>query len=772
MAGLVDKKIKDSYKSILRVDDDSNGIDGSLANITDGEGTTGPFQISSTEVSFPSSSILRLANLEEESATQGFHINLTDSNGDDKNKISIPDNVDTALSIKEGDNSYIKFTTTNSSEVVEFAKNVSILTNLDVDGVSNLDVVDIDGAVDMASTLTVSGDVNFDSNTLFVDASENKVSIGTTSPLTYGGYHPAKFSVDGESFTGSIAVTEYQDGISGGLLAIGHSRGTISSKAKLNQNDIAGRLIFSGFNGADFRTITGEIRSTVTTATGSIADGVMAGNLEFRTNAGGGDDASIAMTIDSSQRVGIGTTSPSDYSTSADNLVIYDANHAGITIASPTNKSGNLFFADGTGNSDTTEHRGFIQYDHGNNATDVMSIGTAGAERLRITSDGELLLKCTSLANDFGDERGQLCISSVNHGSNNNYAVLQLQGHSNSNGVGTGAIYFYDHSNNVAIIQADRATSESSSNLLFYTNDGSSLGERMRIDSAGDVKLTKDLRVGNWDNGNSHGHAYLYLHADANEGADSGIAFMSGTTERGFIYYDHNATSASQKMVFNVGDNAVTAMTIKGDGKVGIGITSPVAQHHVKMTANEFAQVIENHNNPSNSAPYISRFRFHHTPDNGTSEFLRCDDTLSGTPVARCIISSEGDLTNHDNSYGSISDKRIKQDIKDANSQWDDIKAVKVRNFKKNDDVAQYGDKAWQQIGVIAQELEEAKMDKLVKEHPATDSEISVNDDINEGDMVKTVSYSVLYMKAIKALQEAMAKIETLESKVEALENA
>ena len=37
---------------------------------------------------------------------------------------------------------------------------------------------------------------------------------------------------------------------------------------------------------------------------------------------------------------------------------------------------------------------------------------------------------------------------------------------------------------------------------------------------------------------------------------------------------------------------------------------------------------------------------------------------------------------------------------------------------------------------------------------------------------VKKFSYSVLYMKAIKALQEAMAKIETLETKVKALEDA
>ena len=40
------------------------------------------------------------------------------------------------------------------------------------------------------------------------------------------------------------------------------------------------------------------------------------------------------------------------------------------------------------------------------------------------------------------------------------------------------------------------------------------------------------------------------------------------------------------------------------------------------------------------------------------------------------------------------------------------------------------------------------------------------------GEKVKQVKYSVLYMKAIKALQESMARIETLESKVKTLEDA
>ena len=47
------------------------------------------------------------------------------------------------------------------------------------------------------------------------------------------------------------------------------------------------------------------------------------------------------------------------------------------------------------------------------------------------------------------------------------------------------------------------------------------------------------------------------------------------------------------------------------------------------------------------------------------------------------------------------------------------------------------------------------------------------DDDGNDlGTTTKSLRYSVLYMKAIKALQEAMTKIETLESKVSALESS
>ncbi len=171
-------------------------------------------------------------------------------------------------------------------------------------------------------------------------------------------------------------------------------------------------------------------------------------------------------------------------------------------------------------------------------------------------------------------------------------------------------------------------------------------------------------------------------------------------------------------------------------------------------------------------------------PDGTGNLFLRCGDSSA----ARLTVASDGDVLNHDNAYGSLSDERIKEGIRDSNSQWNDIKAVKVRNFKKKDDVRQYGDAAWEQIGVVAQELEVVSPKLVQLSDPSAADIISdssfgtlyedgddIPDDKKIGDVkeitdqVKQVKYSVLYMKAIKALQEAMARIETLESEVTAL---
>jgi hypothetical protein len=150
---------------------------------------------------------------------------------------------------------------------------------------------------------------------------------------------------------------------------------------------------------------------------------------------------------------------------------------------------------------------------------------------------------------------------------------------------------------------------------------------------------------------------------------------------------------------------------------------------------------------------------------------------------SRFLVAGDGDCQNHDNDFGAISDERIKDSIVDASTQWDDIKALKVRKFERKDDIAQHGKGNNIQIGVIAQELEAAGMNGLVKQSDPMAEHIKMSSEFGElnedgtiksttGEKVRSVKYSVLYMKAIKALQEAMAKIETLETKVKALEDA
>ena len=118
------------------------------------------------------------------------------------------------------------------------------------------------------------------------------------------------------------------------------------------------------------------------------------------------------------------------------------------------------------------------------------------------------------------------------------------------------------------------------------------------------------------------------------------------------------------------------------------------------------------------------------------------------------IVRDSGNALNTNNSYTGISDIKLKENIVDANSQWDDIKALRVRNYNFKEV------QTHRQIGLIAQEVEPV-CPGLVDE--AVDRDTEGND---LGTTTKSVNYSVLYMKAVKALQEAMERIEQLETEM------
>ncbi len=156
----------------------------------------------------------------------------------------------------------------------------------------------------------------------------------------------------------------------------------------------------------------------------------------------------------------------------------------------------------------------------------------------------------------------------------------------------------------------------------------------------------------------------------------------------------------------------------------------------------------------------------HRSPNGANSSDALFVGIYSGTSTtsggtASFYVRTNGNVENTNNSYGAISDIKLKENIVDASSQWADLKALRVVNYNFKPET---GAETHKQLGLIAQEVELVSPG-LVSESPDRDAE---GNDL--GTVTKSVNYSVLYMKAVKALQEAMERIEQLEAKVAALE--
>ena len=147
----------------------------------------------------------------------------------------------------------------------------------------------------------------------------------------------------------------------------------------------------------------------------------------------------------------------------------------------------------------------------------------------------------------------------------------------------------------------------------------------------------------------------------------------------------------------------------------------------------------------------------------GSIELISGRHSASGTGVGTksFLVFTNGNVQNTNNSYGSTSDIKLKENIVDASSQWDDLKAIQVRKYNFKEET---GHQTHTQLGVVAQEVELVSPG-LVSESPDRDE-----DGNDLGTTTKSVNYSVLYMKAVKALQEAMERIETLETANASLE--
>ena len=325
-----------------------------------------------------------------------------------------------------------------------------------------------------------------------------------------------------------------------------------------------------------------------------------------------------------------------------------------------------------------------------------------------------------------------------------------------------------DNSDNLTLTSTD-ADANAGPNLRLYRNSSSPADD--------DLTGTIDFE---WRNDNSQdvvGFQISNFCRDVSDGAEENIALfhnMFNGTLTEFLRVDSQSDQSvvtfnelSNNIDFRVeGDNATHMLFVDAslDEVMVGGNGEQNARFSVQQPeAGDKGQVLTCTNTSYTGTSLdigVSR-----NTTNNTYYFLKCQRRGFAYSL---LVADSGNVTNLNNSYGAISDERLKTNITDANSQWDDIKALKVRNYKMLQDPTQTT-----QIGVISQELETAGMNGLINENEADEYQIAAIDDesiLKAGDNVKEVRYSVLYMKAIKALQEAMTKIEDLEARVTTLE--
>ena len=408
--------------------------------------------------------------------------------------------------------------------------------------------------------------------------------------------------------------------------------------------------------------------------------------------------------------------------------------------------------------------------------------GAGGSEHARITGDGNLIVGAE--ATDDRDGYNSALQVSGTGGDDSSVSIGRWSGNTSSPGFvfsksrnGTignhtvvqsgdtlGMIQFQgDDGTNyhvgaqiIAQVDGTPGNDDMPGRLIFSTTaDGAtSATERLRIHNGGQVSIGNASYTGTnhdyqlvvtpniWDNSK----AGLGLLIDGEHGTSGGASADSISLRVKNTNTWNNATK-QYAGYFEVGQQLLQPQV--GVYSQATGLYSTQRCYEAVLNKN-LAAVTDGIAYYSNVVPTNSGGAVYHFfgQDNGSTKIY---------------IEQDGDIKNANNSYGSTSDLKLKENIVDANSQWDDIKGLRIRNFNFKDDP----DKV-KMLGVVAQEAETVSAGLI-----DTKNDVEVDESTGEGTITGTtkyVKYSILYMKAVKALQEAQTRIETLETKVAALE--
>jgi hypothetical protein len=482
--------------------------------------------------------------------------------------------------------------------------------------------------------------------------------------------------------------------------------------------------------------------------------------------------------------------------------LVFDGTNLGIGTASPASKlhvnaaSGSVFAQissgandlylgyDGVSGMQTMQSDTGIFFATGASFTERMRLDTSGnlgigtaspAAKLDVTgfartTAGAVFQGASNLASGAGLE--------VGYNTGSSYSFLQSY---DRTGSAYRAIRLVGSTIDFDIANSVKATIDSSGRLLVGdTTTRSVLTKTIELSSAGTSTNQGAIIVNQYvAAGNAVNTGYLTFQRSGSgtlgtnsivaSGDRLGMVRFTGAngtdyTSAAEIYAEVDGTPGASsdmpgRIIFaTTGDNAGTATErarITSGGNLLVGTTT--ASNRILYTKgagvnNEYFSSFENTN--SSTPLGLDIFYSAVAPNSTGSQFLDCRDT----GATRLQLRSNGGLANYSANDVNLSDERTKKDIVPLGSMWDKFKAIEIVAFKYKDQTHEDNN-----IGVIAQQVE-----SVAPEFVDVDG---FGDTPEDGVPLKTVYTTDMYHAAIKALQEAMTRIEQLEAKVATLES-